>query len=173
MKHIILIGFMGAGKTTLGHVLAKKLHLPFVDTDHYIAHATGQSVQQIFKESGEAAFRRIEQATLQEVVRHKPSVISTGGGMPCFFDNMQVMNEAGTTVYLQASPADLALWLNRSTNKRPLIANMSEPELFHYVRETLALREVYYLQAKIYVNAYSADAEELADQVIRQLATEK
>lgn len=163
MKHIILIGFMGAGKSTLGHALARRLEIPFIDTDHCIVCKTGKTIEQIFQESGEDAFRQLEREILLEVVQQSsPSVISTGGGMPCFFNNMEVMNKAGTTVYLQASPDSLTSWLIRSSNKRPLIANMSEPDLLHYVKETLATRELYYLQAKLHVIAHSASPEELA-----------
>ena len=104
MTRIILIGYMGAGKTTVGKALAKDLGLMFYDLDWYIESRMHKTVAQIFKESGEEGFRRIERNMLHEVAEFEDVVISCGGGTPCFFDNMEYMNSQGQTLYLQASP---------------------------------------------------------------------
>ena len=99
MKRIFLIGYMGAGKTTVGKVLSRQLGLSFVDLDHYIEGRYHKTVGQLFAEKGEEAFREIERRMLREVAAFENVLISTGGGTPCFFDNMEFMNAYGTTVY--------------------------------------------------------------------------
>ena len=101
MKRIILIGYMGAGKTTVGRQLAKELGLQFYDLDWYIETRHHTTVTQIFAERGEDAFRRIERAMLHEVAEFEDVVISCGGGTPCFFDNMDYLNRQGQVVYLR------------------------------------------------------------------------
>jgi shikimate kinase len=94
MKPFFLIGYMGSGKTTLGKQLAKKLNLQFVDMDLFIENRYHKSISEIFKEKGEDGFREIERRTLQEIAGFENVIISTGGGLPCFFDNMDLMNKS-------------------------------------------------------------------------------
>ena len=101
MKRIFLIGYMGAGKTTVGKVLSRQLELSFIDLDHYIEGRYHKTVGQLFAEKGEDAFRDIERRMLREVAAFEDVLVSTGGGAPCFFDNMEFMNGAGQTVYLE------------------------------------------------------------------------
>ena len=108
MRRIILIGYMGAGKTTVGRQLAKRLGLMFYDLDWYITNRMRRTVPQIFEESGEEGFRKIEHAMLHEVAEFEDVVLSCGGGTPCFFDNMDYLNRMGETVYLKASPEVLS-----------------------------------------------------------------
>ncbi|NDV94318.1 shikimate kinase [Dysgonomonas sp. 521] len=149
MKRIFLIGYMGAGKTTAGRELAKELGLEFVDLDHFIQARYQKSVGQIFADVGESEFRNIEMNILKEVGEFENIVISTGGGTPCFFDNMDYMNQTGTTVYLKASPEALSSRLNLCKEKRPLIKDKNEEELFLFVVESLEKREPFYSKAKI------------------------
>ena len=107
MKSIIIIGYMGAGKTTVGKALAKELGIMFYDLDWYIESRMHKTVKQIFDESGEDGFRQIEHNMLHEVAEFENIVLSCGGGTPCFFDNMDYMNQLGETVYLKASPETL------------------------------------------------------------------
>ena len=99
-RRIFLTGYMGAGKTTLGRAFAAAEGLQFVDLDWYIEERTHRTVQQLFAEGGEEGFRRTEQRLLHEVACFEDVVVATGGGTPCFFDNMEVMNRAGITVFL-------------------------------------------------------------------------
>ena len=108
MKRIFLIGYMGAGKTTVGKALAKSMDLSFIDLDVYIENRFRKQISSIFAEKGEDGFRKIEQNMLHEVSDFEDCVISTGGGTPCFFDNMEYMKQHGTTVYLQVSVDELA-----------------------------------------------------------------
>ena len=140
---------MGAGKTTAGRELAKKMGLDFIDLDHFIQARYQKTVGQLFQESGEEGFRNIERNILHEVGEFEDVVISAGGGTPCFFDNMEYMNTVGTTVYLKASPEALSARLNTCKDKRPLIKDKNEEELYTFVCETLNKREPFYMQATV------------------------
>ena len=149
MKRIILIGYMGAGKTTLGKVLARELNLEFIDLDWYIENRFHQSVSQLFATRGEEGFRQIERNLLHEVAEFENVIISSGGGTPCFFDNMEYMNTQGLTVYLKASPETLRTHLRMGKQRRPLVAGKNDEELDAFIRESLDKREPYYNQAQI------------------------
>jgi shikimate kinase len=145
---------MGSGKTTIGKVLANELGYSFIDMDTYIEHKMFQSVSQIFSEKGEKEFRLIEQSALHEIAEFENVVISTGGGAPCFFNNMDYMNARGLTVYLQLTPSELANRLENShANKRPLIANRKGQELLQFIEDGLSKREAFYQKAALTVNA--------------------
>jgi shikimate kinase len=149
MTRIFIIGYMGVGKTTVGKRLAKRLSLTFIDLDTHIQSKFRKSVAELFAEKGEEAFRKIERQALIEVAEFENVIISTGGGAPCFFDNMEVMNRAGTTLYIEAAPEVLADRLSISKRKRPLIADKSEEELIPFITKHLSDRERYYKKAKI------------------------
>lgn len=138
---------MGAGKTTVGKALAKKLGVTFYDLDWYIETRMHRTVAQIFAERGEEGFRQIEHNMLHEVAEFENVVISCGGGTPCFFDNMEYMNSQGDTVYLKASPEVLCQHLRMGRTERPLIKGKSEEELAAFIREQLAYREQFYGKA--------------------------
>jgi len=147
MKPFFLIGYMGSGKTTLGKQLAKKLNLQFVDMDLFIENRYHKSISEIFKEKGEDGFREIERRTLQEIAGFENVIISTGGGLPCFFDNMDLMNKSGITIYLKVSVDELTDRLKKAKTKRPLISNKTFDELKEYVKSNLTQREAFYNNA--------------------------
>lgn len=147
MKRIILIGYMGAGKTTIGKELAKNLGLPFYDLDWYIESRMRKKISEIFAERGEEGFRVIERNMLHEVAEFEDVVISCGGGTPCFFDNMEYMNENSDVIYLKATPEVLYNHLQMGKSVRPLIANKSKEELLDFIKEQLEYREQFYLKA--------------------------
>lgn len=148
MTRIILIGYMGAGKTTIGKVLAREVELEFYDLDNYIEDRFHQKIPDIFAEKGEEGFREIERKMLHEVAEFENIIISCGGGTPCFFDNMEYMNSRGETVFLNASPEVLKEHLKMGKTVRPLIQGKTEEELVAYIEESLQKRLPFYRQAK-------------------------
>jgi shikimate kinase len=148
MKPIFLIGFMGSGKSTLGRKLANHLSLPFIDMDKYIEKKNGATVQELFSQLGEEGFRRLEREALEELAKTQHGVIATGGGAPCFFSNMQHMNEWGTTIYLRVSAQELAIRLSTSSTERPLLKGLHDEELLNFITEKIAAREEYYLHSQ-------------------------
>ena len=148
MTRIILIGYMGAGKTTVGKDLAKALGLPFYDLDWYIETRMRKTVKQIFDERGEEGFRIIEHNMLHEVAEFEDVVISCGGGTPCFFDNMEYMNQQAETVYLKATAEILHEHLKMGKGVRPLLLNKTPEEVVSFMKEQLKQREPFYMQAK-------------------------
>lgn len=148
MVRIILVGYMGSGKTTVGRQLALALGLSFYDLDWYIEMRYHRTVAQLFQERGEEGFREIERNMLHEVAEFENIVLSCGGGTPCFFDNMEYMNTLGETVYLKADPEVLAMHLRMGKVERPLIKGKSPEELIQYIHESLEKREQFYTQAK-------------------------
>lgn len=153
MTRIFLIGYMGAGKTTLGKAFSRELGLTFIDLDWYIEERFHKTVQQLFSERGEQGFRELEQKMLHEVAEFEDVVISAGGGTPCFFDNMDYMNACGDTVFLQVEPEVLFHRLKVAKQQRPLLANKSDEELMNFICEALQKRHPFYSQAKFLFRA--------------------
>lgn len=154
---------MGSGKTTIGKLLAERLGCSFVDMDVHIEEKYFKSVSQIFAEKGEQTFRLLEQQCLHEVAQFENIIISTGGGAPCFFDNMDYMNVHGLTIYLKLTPSELATRLEAShANKRPLLADRKGEELRQFIADGLSVREPFYSKA-----AYSIYGTE--EEIIAQI----
>ena len=148
MNRIFIIGYMGAGKTTVGKALAKELNIEFYDLDWYIEARMRKTVKQIFDEQGEEGFRRIENNMLHEVGEFENVIVSCGGGTPCFFDNMDFMNRQGETVYLKATPEVLSGHLKMGKTVRPLLLNKTPEEVQVFIKEQLQKREAFYTKAK-------------------------
>lgn len=173
MVRIFLIGYMGAGKTTLGRALAKTMNLQFIDLDDFIVSRYHKTIKEIFAESGEAGFRDIERRSLKEVSEYEDVIVSLGGGTPCFFDNMDIVNASGVSVYLKPTEDVLLRRLIKGKHKRPLLADKSDDEILQVIREQLAWREPYYLKANITFEASHLEnkedihfnAEKLAHQI--------
>lgn len=158
---IFLIGYMGSGKTTLGRKLACIIQHQFIDLDEYIEEQEGRIISQIFEEDGEDYFRKLERVYLHKVIEKEDVVISTGGGTPCFFDNMDQMNEYGKTIYINMHPKALLPRLISSPSTRPLLAGKDGKEMLNYVFKTLRSREKYYHKAKRVVTGYNLTARKL------------
>ena len=158
MTPIVLLGFPGSGKSTVGRRLARKLGVAFLDLDRYIEEKYHTSVPLLFQKYGEPAFRALEYAALCEVLAKDDVVIATGGGTPCHGDAMAKINARARSIYLQLTEDELVERLLQSRKRRPLTDSLSEPELRAYVRETLAKREPYYRQAHTVWTPEEADA---------------
>jgi shikimate kinase len=158
MNPLVLIGFPGSGKSTVGRRLARKLGVAFLDLDRYIEEKYHTSVPLLFQKYGEPAFRALEYAALCEVLAKDDVVIATGGGTPCHGDAMAKINARARSIYLQLTEDQLVERLLQSKKRRPLTDSLSEPELRAYVRETLAKREPYYRQAHTVWTPEDADA---------------
>lgn len=157
MRPIFLIGYMGSGKTAVGRSLACRYGIEHIDLDWRIEQRFRIKISDMFAEVGEEGFRLRERNMLYEVMQMENVVISVGGGTPCFFDNMEQMNAAGQTIYLQCGVDVLVERIMRSQNKRPIVANKSREELMSFVANHLAEREVFYLQAQCVWNAEKLD----------------
>jgi len=144
---IFLIGFMGSGKTTLGEQLSKKLDYVFVDLDKHLEQLVGMTVAEIFSQSGEDYFRVIESEALVGLSSHKNIIVAAGGGAPCFFNNIALMNQNGKTIYLKWNADKLYERLKKETSNRPLLKGMSDNELIEFINKKLLEREKYYEQA--------------------------
>lgn len=148
MKRIILVGYMGSGKTTVGKTLSKETGMMFYDLDWYIESRMRKSVSQIFAEKGEEGFRKIEYNMLHEVAEFEDVIISCGGGTPCFFDNMDYLNQQGDVIYLKATPETLYKHLLMAKVERPLLKGKSSEELVAYITEHLKERAPFYEKAR-------------------------
>ena len=148
MTRIILIGYMGAGKTTIGKALSKELGIIFYDLDWYIESRMRKTVSEIFAERGEEGFRQIEYNMLHEVAEFEDVIISCGGGTPCFFDNMDYLNQQGQVVYLKAEPEVLYKHLQMGKVERPLLKGKSKEDLLTFIKEQLDKREPFYTKAR-------------------------
>jgi len=162
---IYLLGFMGCGKSTLGKKLAKHTGLQFIDMDNYIEERNYKTVPRIFAEEGEAEFRKKEHKALEELSEFNDVIIATGGGAPCFFDNMELMNETGITIYLNIAPEILAARLAESKTERPLIKGKTDSELLEYINETLRKRNKFYKKAAFQIT----DPDIAMDEVINMI----
>ena len=158
MRRIILVGYMGSGKTTIGKALSKETGMMFYDLDWYIENRMHTTVSKLFTERGEEAFRKIEYNMLHEVAEFEDVIISCGGGTPCFFDNMDYLNQQGDVVYLKASPETLYKHLLMAKVERPLLKGKSPEELIAYITEHLKERAPFYEKAR-----YTLDVNVLDD----------
>ena len=148
---IFLTGYMGSGKSTIGRKVAALLGMNFIDLDKYIEERNFKSVPNIFAQEGEEAFREKERQALREVAQFEDIVVGTGGGAPCFFDNMQQMNDAGITIYLAPDIETLAFRLLKSKTERPLIAGKNKEELIQFIKTAIEKRSPFYEQSKIVI----------------------
>lgn len=160
---------MASGKTTLGLELAKNLCIPFIDLDEYIESKEGNTVSEIFAEKGEMYFRMLEHDCLKEIANKKDAVVSTGGGLPCFNDNMYLINNAGISIYLESSVEVLVDRLLSMGDTRPLIRGMSKEELVDFVEEHLRSRIKWYETAKYKCDVNDFNSVRLIEEIKRFL----
>jgi shikimate kinase len=163
---IFLTGMMGSGKTTIGKLLAEELQLPFFDTDEIISSIEGMEIKDIFSSKGEAYFRQAEH-TLVATWKISSAIVATGGGLPCFNDNMKLLNDKGKTVYLKASTDEITerIWQDRN---RPLVKDKTIPQVKKTISELMKIRKPYYEQSAIKIKA-TGTPEEIVKKIIVKL----
>jgi shikimate kinase len=164
-RKVYIIGFMGSGKTTAGKKLAAVLGWTFFDLDKKIEEKAGKSIPEIFSQEGENYFRVIESEALKTIEYDTDAVVSTGGGTPCYADNMDFMLKTGLTVYLKLTPVQLRSRLSGSKGERPLIKNLGKEELLGFIEEKLHSRERWYNRAEISVEGIDIDIKNLSSMV--------
>lgn len=155
---VFLVGFMGCGKSTFGRKLAKQLGWDFVDLDDYIEEQESSTISDIFSKYGEAYFRKLESEALKSSEGWGNTIVSTGGGTPCFNNNISLINKLGLSVYIKLAPEVLQARLEGEKNKRPLLADLDNEKLLEFITNKLLERSSDYEKSSI-VFDYS-DAEE-------------
>jgi shikimate kinase len=165
---IFLIGFMGCGKSTLGRKLATRLGYTLIDLDHQIEKIANSTIANYFSANGEEAFRKLESETLKTLDYPKNCVVATGGGTPCYFDNMDWMNANGLTIYIEMTPLALAKRLEQGIAKRPLLSNLSEEGIVHFIENKLEERNVFYKKAKYSLNGINLTPEQIHALILAQ-----
>ena len=158
---------MGVGKSTIGKRLARRLDFAYTDLDERIVTSENQTIKEIFAERGELAFREIERKTLEQISDSK-IVISTGGGAPCYFDNMDKMLRSGIVIWLTMKPKMLINRLMTGKYSRPLLADLSENEMLNFIENQLDEREAFYQRAHIHVDVSSMNREKI-DKLIGEI----
>ena len=169
MTRIFLIGYMGAGKTTLGKAFARAMGLTFIDLDWYIEERFHKTIRELFTERGEDAFRDLERRMLHEAGEFEDVVISVGGGTPCFFDNVDYMNSVGETVFLDVDIRVLFRRLKIAKQQRPLLDGKSDEELMQFIQEALQKRLPFYTRAKHTFNGENLEDRRQIQQSVERL----
>jgi len=170
-KQIYLIGFMGAGKTTVGKLLAEKLNQPFVDIDDVIEKKTDLAVPMIFEKFGEEYFRKLETDILQRIAKYPGNVIATGGGIILNAGNRKILKNTGITIYLKWHPSVLYQRIKNSTH-RPLLKSINESQLVQQIETMLQQRQPFYEGAEIIIDANDGTApHDIVASIIQQLSS--
>lgn len=162
---VFLIGFMGCGKTTAGKIAADTLGLNFIDLDNFIEEKHHKTITEIFALEGENSFRLLERNAIGELQEGKNLLIATGGGFPCFENNLEWLNENGETIFLKAHRGTLYSRLSSNKKNRPLIKDLSDVALMEYIMNVLPGREFYYEKAKFQVETMQEKPVELANKI--------
>jgi shikimate kinase len=167
MKKIVLLGYMGSGKSVVARLLAEILHLPYLDLDAIIEKKEDASITQIFDRQGEIKFRKLEHETFKQLMKnHGSFVLSLGGGTPCYANNNEFLNGPEvSSVYLKASIDTLHDRLISEKSQRPLIANMQPEEMKEFIAKSLFERSYYYNQAAFSIHTDNKTPEEIANEV--------
>lgn len=163
---IFLIGFMGAGKTHWGRLLSEKLGIRFFDLDEQVTEHAGKSIPEIFATEGEEQFRLLEKEVLYIITEsHESFVMACGGGSPCYFNNIEYMNQSGTTVWINTPLDTLFDRLVKEKDKRPLIKELSVEQLRGFISKKFADRKIYYEQANVTVDKEPVQLDRLIEKI--------
>lgn len=173
MKSLFLVGYMGCGKSTLGRKLARRLSVDYFDTDSLIETREGASVADLFHYEGEMRFREIERSVIEELIAADAKIVSTGGGLPTWRDNMARMNEAGITIYLRRSAENISRRLSPHGRwKRPRLRGLSDEELVDFMARDIVAREPYYTQASLTIQCDDLADDDIVEQIVQTLVVD-
>lgn len=163
---IYLIGFMGSGKTHWGRLLSEKLGMRFFDLDEAIVEKAGMPITEIFATEGEEQFRNLETEVLHALTEnHEQFIMACGGGTPCYFNNIDYMNQSGTSVWINTPLETLFTRLVRQKAKRPLIRELSDDQLRGFISKKFSDRRMYYEQAELVVDEEPVELDQLIEKI--------
>ncbi len=163
---IFLIGYMCSGKTTLGKQIAEKLNIPFIDLDREIERNSGKTITSIFQTDGEDSFRQIEKTELSKLIKNQNQfVMATGGGTPCYFNNMDVMKKNGLVIYLNVGVRELVRRNLESPETRPLLRGLNELEMLSFINNHLTSRLPYYKKANLTLKENDLDLDKIIQDI--------
>ena len=162
---ISLIGYMGAGKTSIGQMLSLQMGLDFYDLDTEIEKSTGYTITETIFNKGELYFRQLERNILDELLKKDKLILSTGGGTPCYYDNIDRINKSSLSVYLKRSVGELYKRLEGHQAERPLIAHLKGDALREYIGKHLFERNVYYEKATLVLPIRDTSDEDITNQI--------
>jgi shikimate kinase len=165
---IFLIGFMGSGKSYVGRKLAPIMGYDHIDSDRWLEEREGIPVKNIFEEKGETYFRELEKKFIAALTPNQNLIVSTGGGIPCFYDNMEQMNQKGLTIYLNRSKTSNIAQLLKGIHRRPHLSGMGEEEVSEFYDKKMVERKSYYEQSKLKVG--DANVEEIHKIIMEHLS---
>ncbi|RYY62074.1 MAG: shikimate kinase [Chitinophagaceae bacterium] len=163
---IYLNGFMGAGKTHWGRLVSQRLSIPFFDLDEQIVNAEGKSVNAIFEAEGEEVFRMKEKEVLHLITEsHDSFIMACGGGSPCYFNNIEFMNDRGVTVWINTPQSTLFSRLVKERDHRPLLRNLDDDQLKAFIHKKFSDRKIYYQQCRIMVDDEGITIEKFIEKI--------
>lgn len=162
---IFLVGYMGSGKTRTGKLLAKAMNYGFMDMDELFEERYRISIQDFFRKYDEEAFRKLEHQLLAETILRDNVVYSMGGGTPCFFNNMEMLNQYGLTVYIRMPALALFRRLEESKKQRPVLNSMASDELLLHIQSQLTARDPFYSRAAFIIDDINLNINELAQMI--------
>jgi Shikimate kinase len=163
---IFLIGFMGCGKTHWGRLLSEKLNIPFFDLDEKIVEDEGRSIAAIFEKEGEEYFRLLEKDVLHLLTEsHETFVMATGGGTPCFYNNIDYLKKQGTVVWINCSTDSIFQRLLKEKSQRPLISGISDSDLRNYIVKKYSGRKIFYQQANVILPEETLSLERMVNEI--------
>ncbi|AER40471.1 MAG: shikimate kinase [Flavobacteriales bacterium] len=167
---VTLIGYMGCGKTSIGKILSYKLKWNFYDLDSILIKKEQDTIDNIFKKKGEKFFRKIEHLMLQKILKkHKQYILSVGGGTPCYYNNIYLLNKFSKTFYLKTNIYTLFKRLYKEKKNRPLISHFSKNELFKFIMKHFSKRIFFYEKSYKKINVTEKSKDEIVQEIIKYL----
>ena len=168
---ISLIGYMGCGKSHISKLLSEKINFQLFDLDKVISTNFKQIIPEIFKNKGEIFFRKLEKETLEEILAEENNcILSVGGGTPAYYNNMDLLNEKTTTVFLRANVGTLTERLSKQKEKRPIVAKISDDDLPEFIAKHLFERNVFYNKSQFIIDTDNKTPEEITNEIIAILS---